>query len=181
MKKIIVALCLLVFAGTSVNAQKCSKKSKKACAATCAKKKAAMKTSETETKVLSAMAEADVAAEADENIQVRECAKSGAKSYYQKSVCSKSGKVAWNEVEFDKEKKEFTRVASASAENDVEKMVEDAIPSEAKTEKKTCSKAEKKACAKSGKKCSKKDAKACTKKKEMMKEEEEKIEKSEME
>ncbi len=164
MKKVIMALCLLMFAGVAVNAQSCSKKSKKACKATCAKKKA-MKTADAETKVLSAMADADVAAEADENIQIRECAVSGTKSYYEKSVCEKSGKVSWNQVEFDAENKVFTRVASASADSAMDAPIE-----EADATVKKCTKAEKKACAKSGKKCSK--AKSCSKKSEVKKEEE---------
>ena len=145
MKKILFALSFLMMVGVAANAQKaCTKKAGAKC---CASKKTAAVDSKT-TKVASAMTEADVIAEADENISTRVCEVSGNKAYYQKSVCEKSGSVAWEQVEFDGESKKFTKVASASMEKDVE-------TGEVKTVKgkKQCAKGAKAAC------CSKKKAK----------------------
>ena len=138
MKKILFALSFLMFVGVSVNAQKaCSKKASAKC---CAKKKASTTSADVKTtRVASAMTEADIAAEADENIKARVCEVSGTKAYYQKSVCEKSGTVAWDEVQFCDKSKKFTKVASASMEKDVE-------TGEVKAVKKQCTKGEKKAC-----------------------------------
>ena len=113
MKKLLFALSFFLFAGVAVQAQ--SKSCSKSCAKTCASKKTE-KTSET--KVASAYMEADKIAASDDNIQRRECTVSGTVSYYQKSECAVSGKVTWEEVEFNSEKKAFTKVASASMEKD---------------------------------------------------------------
>jgi hypothetical protein len=145
MKKILFALTFLMMVGVAANAQKaCTKKAGAKC---CASKKTAAVDSKT-TKVASAMTEADVIAEADENISSRVCEISGNKAYYQKSVCAHSGSVAWEQVEFDGESKKFTKVASASMEKDVE-------TGEVKTveAKKECKKGSSKAC------CAKKKAK----------------------
>ncbi|MEM9545750.1 MAG: hypothetical protein AAGA77_07245 [Bacteroidota bacterium] len=122
MKKILFALSFLMFAGVAVNAQSTKTCSKKASAKCCASKKGATTSAETTTttRVASAMTEADVAAEADENITTRVCGISGTKSYYQKSVCEQSGKVAWDEVKYCGQSKKFTKVASASMEKDVQ-------------------------------------------------------------
>lgn len=144
MKKILFALSFLMMVGVAANAQKaCSKKASAKC---CASKKTAAVDSKT-TKVASAMTEADIVAEADENIKTRVCEVSGTKAYYQKSVCETSGTVAWDEVKFCDKSKKFTKVASASMEKDVE-------TGEIKTEKakkscsKTCTKGAKASCAK---------------------------------
>ena len=110
MKKLIFALSLFLFAGAAVNAQACSKKCTKGTAAACTSKKSA------DTKVASAYMEADAIAIADESIEKRVCNVSGTVAYFQKSQCEVSGKVAWDEVKFDKENNKFTRVASASME-----------------------------------------------------------------
>ena len=150
MKKILFALSFLMMVGVSANAQKaaCSKSASAKC---CAKKKASTVDAETKTtRVASAMTEADVAADADENIKTRVCEVSGTKAYYQKSVCEKSGTVSWDEVQFCDKSKKFTKVAAASMEKDVE-------TGEVKTE----AKAKTKACSKGAKSC----AKTCAKKK----------------
>ncbi|MDF1695578.1 MAG: hypothetical protein P1U56_07085 [Saprospiraceae bacterium] len=117
MKKILFALSFLMMVGVAANAQKaCTKKAGAKC---CASKKTASTDAAT-TRVASAMTEADIAAESDENIASRVCDVSGAKSYYMKSVCEKSGAVAWDEVKFCDKSKKFTKVASASMEKDVE-------------------------------------------------------------
>lgn len=144
MKKILFALSFLMMVGVAANAQKaCTKKEGAKC---CASKKTAAVDSKT-TQVAAAITEADIAAEADENISTRVCEVSGTKAYYQKSVCEKSGAVAWDEVKFDDQAKKFTKVASASMEKDVE-------TGEVKTAeaKKECSKGSSKAC------CAKKKA-----------------------
>jgi hypothetical protein len=156
MKNLILALGLLMFASVSVNAQACSKSAKKSCAATCAKKEA--KTADASTKVASAMSEADLAAETNENIEVRECAVSGAKSYYEKSVCEKSGSVSWNQVEYNTEDKAFSRVASASDENEIMEVRDGDVKAVSDVKKACCSKGDdKKAC------CSAKEKAACSK------------------
>ena len=142
MKKILFALSFLMMVGVAANAQKaCTKKAGAKCCAS--KKTAAVDATTTQvasTQVASAMTEADIVAEADENISTRVCDVSGAKAYYQKSVCEKSGSVAWEKVEFDGESKKFTKVASASMEKDVE-------TGEVKMEaKKECKKGSSKAC-----------------------------------
>ena len=153
MKKILFALSFLMMVGVAANAQKaCTKKAGAKCCAS--KKTAAVDTKTKATQVASAMTEADVIAEADENISTRVCEVSGTKAYYQKSVCEKSGSVAWEQVEFDGESKKFTKVASASMEKDVE-------TGEVKTmAKKECAKGDKKGCAKGAK-----EGKACCSKK----------------
>lgn len=78
--------------------------------------------------------EALMAADEDENIKVKT-------TFYRKTVCAKSGKVSWEEVEYCSKSKGFKSVAGK--------------------DKATCTKGEKK-CAKS-KKCSK-SKKACCKK-----------------
>ena len=143
MKKILFALSFLMMVGTAASAQKaCTKKAGAKC---CASKKTAAVDTKT-TRVASAMTEADVIAESDENIATRVCEVSGSKAYYQKSVCEKSGTVAWEEVKFDDNSKKFTKVASASMEKDVETGAVKA------TAKKECAKGAKAAC------CSKKKA-----------------------
>jgi hypothetical protein len=104
----LVAFMTLGLAG--VQAQSCSKASEgKAC---CASKKSSATSS------VSSTSEADMAAAADANIQKRTCEMSGTTTYFQKSVCSASGNVSWEEVKFDAETKKFTKVASASMEKD---------------------------------------------------------------
>ena len=142
MKKILFALSFLMMVGVAANAQKaCTKKAGAKC---CASKKTAAVDAKT-TQVASAMTEADIAAESDENISARVCEMSGSKAYYMKSVCEKSGSVAWDEVKFDGESKKFTKVASASMEKDVETGEVKEVKA-----KKECKKGAKAAC------CSKK-------------------------
>ena len=110
MKKLLFTLSVLLFVGVAAQAQS------KTCSKTCAKACETAKASQT--KVASAYMEADKIAAADENIQKRECAVSGTVSFYQKSTCETSGKVTWEEVEFDSDARKFTKVASASLEKD---------------------------------------------------------------
>ena len=151
MKKILFALSFLMFVGVAANAQAQKACSKKANAKCCASKKAATTSVDTKTtRVASAMTEADIAAEADENITARVCEVSGTKAYYQKSVCEKSGSVAWNEVQYCDKSKKFTKVAAASMEKDVETGEVKKMKA-----KKQCSKGSKASCAKT---CAKKKA-----------------------
>jgi len=147
MKQFLFIFSFLIVASFSADAQACSKA--KAGAACCASKKASTTASTTNT----SNEVADIAAASDENITKRVCEISGTSAYYQKSVCSTSGTVNWEEVEYDSSAKKFTKVASAS-------MEKDAVTGEkVKTEGKAC-------CAKgaSAKACAGKDAgkKACT-------------------
>jgi hypothetical protein len=128
MKQLLFVFSFLMLVSFSANAQACNKKADgKAC---CASKKAAsVDASADATQVASAYMEADAVAEKNENISKRTCEKSGATTYFEKSVCSTSGKISWSEVSFDSETKTFTQVASASMEKD---------ENGAKVEKKAC-------------------------------------------
>jgi hypothetical protein len=131
---------LFLFAGLITVSSQCNKSASKAC---CASKSAAAATTSAVT-----ISDVDaVIAASNGNISKRTCEHSGTVSYYEKSVCTTSGKVSWDEVQFDNEKKTFTKVASASMEKDENGN---------KVETKSCAgKAEGKAC------CKKDSAKAC--------------------
>ena len=135
-------------ASFSSNAQSCNKSASAGKACCASKKTAAVSISDSGTKVASVVMEADaVIAASNGSITKRTCEMSGTTAYYEKSVCATSGKVSWDEVQFDADKKVFTKVASASMEKD-----------------ETGKKVETKACAgkSEGKACCKKDgAKAC--------------------
>ncbi len=135
MKKILFSLVIFLGFGISAQAQKaCCKKGDSATAKECA-----TKTDKT-TKVASYYMEADKLAEADPAIQKRVCADTGAIGYFHKSKCEKSGKITFEEVEFNTDKKEFTRVASASMEKEIEVEAAkvDAINAKSTTAKKAC-------------------------------------------
>lgn len=150
MKSLFLFFSFVLVASLGVNAQACSKSANKSC---CAKKAsaAAAVNGTNDTQVASVMMEADAAVAASNgNITKKTCEISGATSYYEKSVCATSGKVSWDEVKYDADKKLFTKVASASMEKD---------DHGAKVETKSCAgKAEGKAC------CKKDGAKSCAKK-----------------
>lgn len=151
MKHLFLLFSFVLVASFSANAQSCSKTAEgKAC---CASKKTANATTGTDTKVASVVMEADAAiAASNGKYTKRSCEISGTTAYYEKAVCASSGKVSWNEVQYDADKKSFTQVASASMEKD---------ENGAKVETKACAgKADGKAC------CKKDGAKACSAKKE---------------
>ena len=139
MKKILFFFAFLLMVGATAQAQT----EGKSCAKKCDKSAKAC-TKSADTKVAAALTEAEIAADADETIQVRECAMSGAKSYYQKSVWASSGSVSWSEVEYCNKSKAFKQVAAASVERTVQEAAE-AVPAE--TSKKSCSKTCAKTCA----------------------------------
>lgn len=112
MKKLVFVLTVMIFGTLSLSAQEatmekksCSKKSTACCAS---KAKAAGTAGTAETKVLSA---AESLADAQEDITKRVCAESGSTSFYKKAVCSTSGKISYQEVEFDAEKNQFVNVS----------------------------------------------------------------------
>jgi hypothetical protein len=106
MKKFLFCLSFLTLGLVAVNAQcvkdAVSAEPKKACCM--AKSTAAASTTTT---AVASTNEADIAAEKDASIQKRQCLESGATTYFQKSVCSESGKVSWNEVKYNAESKTF--------------------------------------------------------------------------
>lgn len=130
MKKIILCLSF-VFAGFIVVNAQCAKTASTAC---CAKKSSAVvpNTDVNGTMVASAVMSAEAVASADATIQKRECAESGTTTYYQKSTCSQSGKVSWNQVKFDESTNTFVAVASATMERGTE------AKAEVKSDKKEC-------------------------------------------
>ncbi len=139
MKHLFFSVMLLFVGALTVSAQ-CNKSASKAC---CASKSAS---SATTSSVSISDVDAAIAA-SNGNISKRTCEHSGTVSYFEKSVCSTSGKVSWDQVQFDSEKKTFTKVASASMEKDENGN---------KVETKSCAgKSEGKAC------CKKDSAKAC--------------------
>lgn len=99
---------------TSVASKSCTKSEK----AACSKGKT--------TAVAGVIKAAHDAAEADESIEERTCAKSGKVSYYQKAECPMTGKVSYSEVRYCNESGKFVSATS-------------------------CSKGEKKACSKEAK------------------------------
>jgi hypothetical protein len=139
MKHLLFSVLFLFMGLVTVSAQ-CNKSASKAC---CASKSAAAST----TSAVSISDVDAVIAASNGSISKRMCEHSGTVSYFEKSVCTTSGKISWDEVQFDNEKKTFTKVASASMEKD-----ENGV----KVETKACAgKAEAKAC------CKKDSAKAC--------------------
>lgn len=130
MKNLLFLFSFILLASFSANAQCCS-----------AKKTAAVSTSNDQTKVASVVLESDEVMKASNGtITKRTCEISGAVSYYQKST--NAGKTNWEEVQYDAEKKSFTKVASATMEKDA---------NGAKVEAKACAgQGEAKSCCKSG-------------------------------
>ncbi len=153
MKKFMFVFTLLVFAGFSVNAQSCSKSAKKGCCK--AKAAAAAKAdASTDTAVASAYMEAaEMAAEADESIMKRVCAKSGSVGFYKKNVCSKSGKISYDEVNYDADQKTFVNVSPSEVQSAMMEGEVINVSEEAPVSKKACAGKSAKSCAK---KCAKK-------------------------
>ncbi len=159
MKKLMFVFSFLLMVGMTANAQ--STGAKKSCSKTCTKgqKKSCSKSAKTATradgltKVAAQMTEAEIAAEADQNIEKRVCSDSGTTSFYEKSVCAMSGSVSWSKVEYSADDKKFTQVAAASMERDTE------TPANAKK----CCKKGTKSCDKGAKTCKKGDKKSCKK------------------
>ncbi len=135
----------------STGAKKACCKGKKACS-----KGAASASTDSATSVMSAEAVATLAKEAaaaDTSIEVKECAMSGAVSYYQKKECATSGKVSMNEVKYCTKSSAFVNVSPTAEmgnqEAKVIKMNETTETAVKSTEKKACCKG-KKACTKKG-------------------------------
>ncbi len=163
MKKLLV-LSVFVFAAGMVSAQKCTKADK----AKCLKKSEASveaTSTDSETRVASALSIADIAAKSDENIVRKVCDYSGTVSYYKKHTCDVSGKVSMDEVSYDEESSSFVNVSPKDVISDKDaKVVKASSETKVKSSKKAC-------CAgKDGKACSKaccagKSAKSCSKSK----------------
>ncbi|MFZ1750469.1 MAG: hypothetical protein WAU01_09765 [Saprospiraceae bacterium] len=120
MKHLFLLFSFVFVCSMSANAQACNKSASAGKACCASKSTASAQTpSTTDTKVASALMEADVAVAASNGaIMKRTCEMSGSTSYFEKSVCGTSGKVSWEQVEYDSDKKSFTKVASASMEKD---------------------------------------------------------------
>lgn len=132
MKKIFVLFAFMSLVSFAVNAQTCpyAKKSNAS---------AAVETSSEYAKTVAS------AAEMDENIEQKVCAKSGNVSYERKSVCEVSGKVSYTAVEYDAATAKFVNVSPSDAK--------------ASGKKACCAGGSSKACCAGG------NAKACTKSK----------------
>lgn len=146
MKKLLFLCSFLLVAGmTQAQSKACCASKSKTCSKTV---KTADVQDEATTQVASALAEAEVAAQADESIEKRVCADSGKVSFFQKNTCDKSGKVSFDEVSYCTKSKKFSSVASASLESDVEEIPVMDAEAPAKASKKACSKGDKACCAK---------------------------------
>lgn len=157
--KHLLLLVSFVFATGFISAQEaqsvktCTKAEQKACAkkgVTCAKTASAEKAGDTN--VLSALAEADLAAEGDNSIVRKECPKSGKVSYYQEAVCEKSGKVSMTEMKYCTKSSAFVNASPSDMAKDVEaKVIKTADTADGKVQ--SASKSSVKKCCKGKKAC----------------------------
>jgi hypothetical protein len=104
MKKILLFAAFLMMAGVAVNAQSDAKKS---CDKPCTHSEKASSV-EVSTDASTAL----MAANKDENIEVKTCEDSGTVSFYRKDVCAQSGKVSYTEVEYQEADGTFAVKAS---------------------------------------------------------------------
>jgi hypothetical protein len=110
MKQLLLLCAFVLTAGIATAQDAGAKKScSKTCAKTCEKSKASAST-DSQTKVASALSAADIVAEQDESIQKKVCDITGSVAYFQKSVCEKSGSVKMTEVHFDEAANSFVNV-----------------------------------------------------------------------
>jgi hypothetical protein len=107
MKRFLVLFAMVAFVGTMASAQSTK---------TCTKSKTVNNVASKDELVsvqlpaCSTKAAAQLAS-MEENITAKTCATSGHVSYYQKSVCSTSGKVSLKEVKYNSDSKAFVNVA----------------------------------------------------------------------
>lgn len=142
MKKGLILFVLLLTAGF-MSAQTAETATKKACSKTCAKTcTSKTKIADGDTKVASALTVADIAAEADESVNRKVCADTGAVCYYKESVCEKSGKVSFEEVFYNEDSKTFVNMSPTDG------TAVKAATMESSTKAKTCAKTCKKTCTK---------------------------------
>lgn len=150
MKQLVLLFAFVLTAGM-VSAQDAGVKKScaKSCAKTCSKSKASASL-DSETKVASALAAADLVAEKDGSIEKKVCDMTGSVSYYKKSVCEKSGSVKMTEVEFDADKNSFVNVSPKEmmAEKEGTAVKAASKSADASPKKKCC--AGKKSCKKKG-------------------------------
>jgi len=115
MKKFLLSCSLFMFTLVMVNAQ-CAKSATAGCCASKAKA-----TTSVDVKAVDIVANAaEIAAAADQNIQKRQNPETGELTFFQKAVCTESGKISWNKVSFDETSKTFTQVASVMMEKTAE-------------------------------------------------------------
>ncbi len=158
MKKFFMLFALVAFVGVSAATAQCTK-SKTTCTkskTTCTKAKASATTVSAEMPACPTKAAAKLAS-MDESIQAKTCASSGKTTYYQKNVCSTSGKVYMKEVQYDAKSQSFVNVSPKDGAAKAVKAVDGAAPA-----KKACS-ASKKACTSKKASCTSKKT-SCTKK-----------------
>lgn len=133
MKKLFLLLALFgVVALTNVNAQSCAKKTA-SCAATCAKKAAAKMAS------------------MDENIEARVSAVSGETTYVKKSVCTHSGNVSFDQVEYCTKAGKFVNISPSKVAAPAKTCTKSATTAKsvnASNKKMGCTAAQKAKCAK---------------------------------
>lgn len=141
--KRIMFVCAMVLMSSMAFGQtkKACCKGKKACTKTAAVEKSAQSSV-----VASAIAEAELAANADETVEKRVCSESGSVSFHQKNICEKSGSVSYSQVNYDPSSKTFVKAAEMEAstiEAGIRPLGDAPMPAVKK-----CSKGEKAACAK---------------------------------
>lgn len=129
MKKFFLSCSLFMFTLVVVNAQ-CAKSASAGCCASKAKATTSADVKAVDNIVANA---AEIAADADQNIQKRQNPETGELTFFQKAVCTESGKISWNKVSFDETSKTFTQVASVMMEKTAEGAKE--VKKEASCEK----------------------------------------------
>ena len=102
MKKIFVLFTFMSLVSFAVNAQTCPHAKKGSASASVEKTSDLAKT-------------VAAAAELDESVEQKVCAKSGNVSYVRKNVCEKSGKVSYADVEYDAATAKFVNVSPSDA------------------------------------------------------------------
>ncbi len=154
MKKVILIVAFAIFGAAGLMAQnaevkKCSKEGTAAkCCASKATAKAATTVDADLTQVMSASMKR-------QGVTKRQCPDTGAVSYYKSETCSQSGKISYNEVEFDANSKQFVNKSPNDIGNaDAGKMYKVVNAEDASVKKASgCSKsADMKCCSKKGKK-----------------------------
>lgn len=102
MKKVVLFAAFVLLGGIGINAQSDAKSCNKPCSHS---EKASAEVSSDASKAL-------MAANNDENIEVKTCEESGKVSFYRKDVCENSGKVSFTEVEYQEGNGSFAVKAS---------------------------------------------------------------------
>lgn len=138
----------------------CSSKAKSASCCSKGAKTASVSTTTMENPKVLSMARS--MADKDETISTRQCAESGTVSFYKQSTCSTSGKISYNEVEFDATNNQFVNKSpkdiGTADEGELIKVVNMTNTETGETFEATVDSDSKKKCTKGAAKCCAKSA-----------------------